>query len=224
MRIYVGVSGGVDSMYLLHQLIQVGMNKDITCINFNHNDSFSDNASLLVQNYCLTHNINFIQGYVEEVFVKGNKEKYWREERYKFFQDVVKDNILLLAHHLTDQYVSWIMSRLKMSDRCFIPVTNTFGNMKVIRPLYTLPKSEIKEYITLHKIPVLEDPFNTEGNRGRIECELLPLVESIIPQAEGAFKKAYHKYLLKEGYPVSTSNTIKLNQLISLLTLCILEK
>lgn len=224
MKIYVGVSGGVDSMYLLHQLIQIGMNKDITCINFNHSDSFSDCASLLVQNYCSINDINFIQGYVKEVFVKGNKEKYWRDERYKFFQDVVEDNILLLAHHLTDQYVSWIMSRLKMSDRCFIPITNTFGDMKVIRPLYTIPKSEIKEYITLHKIPTLEDPFNTVGNRGRTECELLPLIENIIPQTEGAFTKAYRKYLLKKGYPIPTNNFIKLNQLISLLTLCISKK
>jgi tRNA(Ile)-lysidine synthase len=221
MKIYVGVSGGIDSMYLLHQLIQ--MELSITCINFNHGTQFGYKANNLVKEYCDTNNIKFTSGHIPNNFQSGNKEKYWREERYKFFQDTVKGNVLLLAHHLTDQYVSWIMSRLKVSDRCFIPITNTFGDMKVIRPLYTVPKSKIKQYIKLHKISVLEDPSNTEGNRGRTECELLPLVESIIPQAEGAFTKAYHKYILKEGYPIPTNNLnyFKLKQLIDLLILYI---
>lgn len=215
MKIYVGVSGGVDSMYLLHQLIQ--MKLSITCINFNHGTQFGYKANNLVKEYCNTNNIKFTSGHIPNNFQSGNKERYWREERYKFFQDTVKGNVLLLAHHLTDQYVSWIMSRLKVSDRCFIPITNTFGEMKVIRPLYTVSKSEIKEYIKLHEIPILEDPTNTEGNRGRTECELIPIIESIIPQSKGAFIKVYNQYLIKEGYPISmlNLNQSKLEKLIN---------
>lgn len=219
MKLYIGVSGGVDSMYLLSHLIEYRDVYDITCLCFNHgSDKFSKEACILVKDYCSLHDIKFIQGSMNTEFDKGNLEKLWRVGRYQFFKEHVGTNILLLAHHKTDQYVSWLMSRLKNSSRCFIPVINEYEGMSIIRPLYLKNKSHIKEYIVQNSIPTLEDPYNTKGDRGRTELELIPLVDSVFPHTKGVFRKLYNAYLKKNHLPLYIpSRDIPLNKLMDLL-------
>jgi len=204
-NIYLAVSGGIDSMYLLHCLVERKAN--IKVINYHYGDPYSDQVDNLLREVCNQYKVPLIlsselEGIHNKDCSNNNKEANWRDSRYKFFARVLnKTNtasnerpVLLVAHHETDQLVSWIMSRLKNSRRCFIPLIGNHQGVKVVRPLYRMAKEDIKREVIRKSIPYLEDPENSHGDRAAVE-KLIPALKEAISQMQGAFANQYEDWL-----------------------------
>lgn len=209
MNLYVGVSGGVDSMVLLsyiHQnqslvekklkLLGYPEKFKLIAVNFHHGDNHCTEALSLIKAYCEVLGIELIVGY--SLSMDSPTEDKWRKARYEFFDSTIED-ILLLAHHWTDNKASYLINTLKGSDRGFIPPVNTRGSYLIYRPLHLIDKLDIIRYAQRNNIPYIEDPTNEDSQRGRIES-MLPQLEDIISQMSGALRRRYRMYLEKNEF------------------------
>jgi tRNA(Ile)-lysidine synthase len=211
LNLYVGVSGGVDSMVLLSYIHQ---NKDLVekklealgytqefellALNFHHGDYHCTEALFLIKEVTSKLGIPLITG--ETNGIHSPTEDSWRKARYEFFDSVIDTgDILLLAHHWTDNKTSYLINTLKGSDRGFIPPISNRGSYLIFRPFHLIDKLDIMRYAESNNIPYIEDPTNEGSQRGRIES-MLPELEDIISQMPGALRRRYRMYLEKNQF------------------------
>ena len=192
--IIVGVSGGLDSMVLLHAM----MVKDYAPIaaHFNHKlREESDLEAEFVKNYCLKASLPFregsgdVRGYAE---VNGlSIEEAARILRYQFlFQVAERESAgaVAVAHHADDQIETVLMNLLRgagakgLAGMRAVSVPNPWSDtIPVVRPLLEVDKADLIAYHTENQLPMVEDPSNTDESyfRNRIRHSLLPNLESL---------------------------------------------
>lgn len=186
--VVAAVSGGPDSMALLHLLERVrdviGIN--IVCAHVNHNKrSESEDEKVFVENYCNSHNIYFEYMKIEE-YGEGNFHNTAREIRYDFFKKVMNkynSTILLTAHH-GDDLIETILMRIVRGSTLkgyagFSKITD-LGSYKIIRPLIFHTKDEIIKYNELNNLSYVTDSSNNEDDytRNRYRHVVLPFLKS----------------------------------------------
>jgi tRNA(Ile)-lysidine synthetase-like protein len=162
--IYVlAVSGGVDSMALLHMVKQQA-NPDIRVIvaHFDHGirpDSVLDQE--LVQNTAANYGLRFVYG-------QGNlgataSEAVARKARYEFLHQICKQEnatAIVTAHHQDDVLETAIHNMLRGTQRRgLVSLRSRDG---VLRPLLSVPKTVLYQYATQHKLAWNEDSTNKE--------------------------------------------------------------
>ncbi len=193
-KVLVGVSGGRDSMCLLHSLLILGYSKLVVC-HFNHQlrGRSAQADENFVRRQADKKNLRFESGYADtRTFATARKislETAGRELRYAFFVEAAKRTrcfTLLLAHHADDQLETcWFnflrgtgVAGLAGMRRESVYKTNR-RSLRIMRPLLQVFSSEIIEFTRDRKIPFREDATNLDVSftRNRIRRELLPFVD-----------------------------------------------
>lgn len=188
-HIYIGLSGGVDSVVLLDLTYQLfKKNKldlsKLTAIYINHQlqPEANNQWQIFCQDVCKNYQINYI---VEKIMVKRQEgesiENFARTNRYHLFFKHVKPNldILLLAHHLDDQAETVLFRLLKgagpkglsgMSDLYH------YQNRTILRPLLSTSKQEILNYASINHLEYIQDPSNNliDYDRNFLRKNILP--------------------------------------------------
>ncbi len=164
-RPVIGVSGGIDSMTLLHLLVRNNINPIVAHINYQKRGIESDKDEALVQAYCRKHSITFVCSRIK-ITAKGNFQKHARLYRYNFFDKIIKQfgsKWIVTAHHRDDFYET-IMMRLK--KRKSILSLNPFSEISNgrIRPMISTSKDEIKRYANVHEVPFRFDESNLSND------------------------------------------------------------
>ena len=195
-RILVAVSGGVDSMVLLHSLKKLSLDYKwkIVVAHFNHQlrGRASDADENLVRRTATRMKLPVVVG-SENVrrFAEIGKfsiEMAARRLRHRFFAHTAKVNkirVVALAHHADDQVEHFFLRLLRgagtegltgMKRRSPSPLDK---NVTLIRPLLDFSKSELAKFARENKIPFRNDATNssTDIPRNRIRNELLPLLK-----------------------------------------------
>ncbi|MEH7108257.1 tRNA lysidine(34) synthetase TilS [Bacillus sp. JJ1764] len=205
INMVVGVSGGPDSLALLHFLQKEREKKDLNLVvahvdhMFRGQESYED--AMFVKNYCQSFDIPFemTRVNVPELIHKTGKSSQVaaREVRYEFYHTVMekyKAPYLALGHHGDDQ-VETILMRLTRGStgmaRAGIPFSRPFGTGMIIRPFLCVTKREIQLYCQEnHLIPRL-DPSNDKGiySRNRFRKEVLPFLKKENPQVHEHFQR-----------------------------------
>ena len=206
-RVLIAVSGGVDSMNLLHflHLYQEDFQIRIGIAHVNHKQrAESDMEETYLRAWAQDHNIPIYISYFEGKF----SEKAARDWRYKFFQKIMKRegySALVTAHHLDDQ-AETIMMRLIRGSRLRhlsgIKSIQSFGTGQLIRPFLSFSKTD------LPKIFHFEDTSNekTDFLRNRIRKNYLPLLNQENPQfVQGLNQLAFENNLLFQAFTALTS-------------------
>ena len=186
--VVVAVSGGPDSMALLHLLLNIRekIKINIVCAHVNHNKrKESDDEKVFVEEYCKRNNVYFEYMKIKE-YGSGNFHSEARDIRYKFFKDVMKkynSRLLFTAHH-GDDLIETILMRIVRGSNLkgysgFSKITD-LGSYKIVRPLIFYTKSEILEYDILNKIPYVIDSSNNEDDytRNRYRHVVLPFLKN----------------------------------------------
>ena len=114
----------------------------------------------------------------------GNIQVICREERYAYFDSVMKQNHfdrLVLGHHADDQIESIVMSLVRgslASSLTGIPITRTFSSGQIIRPFLCVTKEEILGFVQFHKQSFRHDPSNDKHTytRNRLRHTVVPLL------------------------------------------------
>lgn len=155
----VAVSGGVDSMALLHML-QHSPHLQLIVAHYDHDirpDSREDR--LFVQRYAMSHNLRFVYG--ESALGPSASEATARQARYNFLRQVCKKHnalALVTAHHQDDVLETAIINMLRGTGRRGLSSLQSHGNLR--RPLLHLPKSALVAYAKRQGIQWRHDTTN----------------------------------------------------------------
>ena len=190
----LAVSGGVDSMVLLEQFIQLQKKYPIiiTVVHIHHHlRKESDEEEVMVREFCRKRNLSVDVYHWEEGSSQNSgieeKARQFRYEKLKESQQKHHASYVVLAHHADDQAETVLMKLTRGSTLEGIagmkPI-RPFGEGYLIRPFLTVDKKALYEYASIHQILYSEDTTNQSVayTRNRFRQEMIPLFKKENPK------------------------------------------
>lgn len=194
------VSGGVDSMVLLHLFQQLDLNFAVAHCNFQLRSEASDLDEKLVYEYCLENQLCFYsKSFDTASYVSLHKVSIQigaRELRYQWFNDLsieISADFIATAHHLDDQVETFLINFTRgtgVDGLVGIPEKNG----KIIRPLLPFSRDEILKYAHENNITWREDASNASVKylRNKMRHVIVPVLKN----ENSAFLKSFQDTLL----------------------------
>lgn len=192
-RLLVGLSGGPDSVCLLHALaiLQKKWSLSIYAAHLNHNlrGMAANRDAAFAMRFARQLGIHCVVKSEDVGAVAREKrlsvETAARWCRYEFLHQVaagIEADWIAVAHHQNDQAETLLMNLLRGSGLKGLGGM-TPRNGKVIRPLLQASRSEVMAYCASHELDYCQDETNEvpEATRNRIRLELLPLLTQFNP-------------------------------------------
>lgn len=188
-KIVIGVSGGPDSICLLHTLneLKEKLNFKIYVAHINHmiRDE-ADEETKYVENFCKSIGV---ECFVEKIDVikiarelKMGTEEAGRKIRYDFFENVLKNtnsNKIATAHNNNDKAETIIMNILRGSGTAGLKGLEPIRENKFIKPLIETSREEIEAYCKEYNLEPRIDKSNSENiyTRNKIRNIVIPYIK-----------------------------------------------
>lgn len=187
--VVVGLSGGADSMVLLHVLLQLGYRCIAAHCNFQLRMEESDRDEDFVRNYCSKHIIDLYSVDFDTIeYAKSNKisvEMAARELRYSWFEEIRKKTssvAVAVAHHADDNAETMLLNLVRGTGiRGLTGISPKNGN--IVRPLLCVRRKDIEDYALTNNINFVTDSTNYENEyqRNKLRNLVIPLLSEINP-------------------------------------------
>jgi tRNA(Ile)-lysidine synthase len=199
-KFYIAVSGGIDSMVLVHLFHQIKFEFGLLHCNFKLRGEESDGDTQFIRNYADLNNLNLQTIFFDtKEFAKENKisiQLAARELRYKWFYEQMEENkfdFVATAHHLDDNLETFLINLSRgtgLEGLTGIPAQND----KIFRPLLPFSREEIENYAKENAIKWREDSSNSSDKylRNKIRHTIAPILKEINPTFLDSFKKTQH--------------------------------
>lgn len=180
----VAVSGGVDSMVLLHVLRELGHQCHVAHVDHGLRGEESDADRAFVQDHCQAHGIPFVARRVDvgaqAADTGTSTQMAARSLRHLWFNELVMQgpHKMALAHHADDAIETFFLGMMQgMGLQGWEGIPARSGPF--IRPLLGCRREAIVDYARSNMIPWREDASNADTTylRNRIRHELLPQLE-----------------------------------------------
>lgn len=197
-KIAVAVSGGRDSVALLHFLLQKSKEGGFTVLALNVEHGIRGETSLrdsaFVKELCSAWHVPLLAFSVDAPARarrdKLSMEQAARAERYRVFDAVLSEKSadkIATAHHLGDNAETVLINLFRgasLKGAAGIPPRRN----GIIRPFLTTSREEIDEYVIKNNLPFAEDETNalTEITRNFIRGEVMPRLKDKFPEGERA--------------------------------------
>jgi tRNA(Ile)-lysidine synthase len=179
--VVIGLSGGIDSVVLLHIIRNLGL--PLSAIHVHHGLSrSSDDWALFCQTFCARLDIDLT---VDRVAVERGSsdglEAAARRARHNAFGRVAPD-WLLLAHHQGDRAETVLFNLLRGAGVRGAGALRE-RNGRILRPMLAVGRTEIRAYAAAHSLSWVEDESNadTRFSRNFLRHKVLPQVEERFP-------------------------------------------
>jgi tRNA(Ile)-lysidine synthase len=178
-HLVVALSGGVDSVVLLHYLSKFYPNK-VRAIHINHNLSkHSKHWEIFCKSLCRKQKIDYknIDIFVENA---SNVEENARKKRYHALISEIEDNeVLCTAHHQDDQAETLLLQLFRgsgVAGLAAMPKNKKLNGCELYRPLLGVSRKQIMDYAIANHIDWVEDDSNQNTNfrRNLLRIEFLP--------------------------------------------------
>jgi tRNA(Ile)-lysidine synthase len=204
-RIVAAVSGGPDSLALLH-FLHVNRKEwgaEVIAAHLDHmfrgEESYQE--LLFVKDFCTERGIPF---YGERINVpkvmegkNGSLQEVARIVRYDFLKEVMQEvaaDKLALGHHGDDQMETILMKLTRGAagkGRAGIPYKREFPPGVIIRPFLPVTKKEIEEYGSKHDLSPRLDPSNDKDlyTRNRFRKAVIPFLKEENPHVHHQFQQ-----------------------------------
>jgi tRNA(Ile)-lysidine synthase len=203
-RIIIGLSGGPDSLFLLHLLASMREthNLEIIAAHLDHEWRVNSHKDVeFCQQQCDQLGILFIARRASElgliVKLDGSKEALGRTLRRHFLEQVKKEHtadLIALAHHAQDQQETFFIRLLRGASLSGLTGMK-LKNGPYIRPLLQTNKSDILAYLESNQISYWLDPTNDSDLflRNRIRNHVLPAFQAIDNRFDQNFTKTLNR-------------------------------
>lgn len=195
-RISLGLSGGCDSVVLLHVLHRLGFGERLTAIHVHH--GLSPNADAwagFCADYCARLQVSLTIVRVEVDRRSGlGLEAAARAARYAALREGAAE-VLVLAQHQGDQAETVLFNLLRgsgVAGAAAIPAERSLSGRRLLRPLLDVSRRELEAYAVQCGLAWIEDESNadTRHSRNFLRHEVLPLLHRRFPGAEHSLAQA----------------------------------
>lgn len=192
-RMLVAISGGADSVALIHALRRLGggLHRDenqhgylLTAAHLNHKlrGAESDRDEHFVRELCERLQIELIVERTDSLLGVSNLEERARDLRHEFMNraaDRIGARRIALAHHADDQAETVMMRLLRGSGAAGLSAMGPTGPGRIVRPMLTLGREQILAYLDAIGAAYVTDSSNLSPAilRNRVRHELLPMLE-----------------------------------------------
>ena len=182
-KLYIAISGGVDSSVLLHILVSLNLKPHLLHVNFklrgeeaNKDEEFVRELS---QKYDLEFSSKSFDAYAISQELRLTVQETARKLRYDWFEEIMDpDSLLLTAHHLNDSIETFFINLLRGTGlKGLTGIPESRGN--IYRPLLHVSKLAICEYSDKHNVEWREDSSNSLDKylRNKVRHDLIPRIE-----------------------------------------------
>lgn len=181
----IGFSGGVDSTALLHLFVQLQKRYHFPLRAIHIHHGLSQNADQWLshcQQVCSQLDVPFLAQKVK-LATATNIEAEARIARYQAIREILQPNeILVTAHHLDDQCETFFLALKRGSGvkgLAAMPVRSQLFSVPVFRPLLTITRSQLEQYITEQQLVTIFDESNDDVRyeRNFLRRDVLPLLK-----------------------------------------------
>jgi tRNA(Ile)-lysidine synthase len=193
-RVVVGVSGGADSVALLHALLRLQeyYRVEINVAHVNHGlrGAESEREATFVEDMARNLNLPFRGGSFDVCALAKREQRSHQEAarrvRYTFFTECLKGwggNKVALGHNANDQAETIVMRLLRGAGIRGLSGIAPVRDGIFIRPLLEVSREEIEGFLKSNHIPYCHDSSNdtTDYLRNRVRKELMPALLKLNP-------------------------------------------
>lgn len=215
-KLVVGVSGGADSMALLHVLMNLKNEYHLGLIVVHVNHGIRKQAyqdALFVEQFCDRHQLPFYL-FSENIPLLAEQSGKTEEEmgriyRYQCFRRIVKQeqaDKIVVAHHENDQAETVLFHMLRGTDlKGLTGMAYSFTGeegIPVIRPLLCVNRKEIEDYLHRNGITWREDITNQDNAyaRNALRNVVIPAMEQLNSQAVSHISRLAMQIMEYEAY------------------------
>lgn len=196
-RVAVGLSGGVDSVTLLHVMcwLAAEFGYRVSAIHVHHGLSVNANAwSRFCGELCRRWNVPLTVRRVKVRRAGKGLEAAARDARYAVFRRLPVDAIAL-GHQLDDQAETVLMNLLRgagLAGASGIPGAAHLGAKLLLRPLLEVPREAIVRYAEARSLEWVEDESNRNDalTRSFLRRDVAPLIARRFPRWRESLARA----------------------------------
>lgn len=200
--VIVGISGGADSIALLHFLNSISREYKINIIaaHLNHGlrGEESERDEKFVRLICKSWGVKL---HVKKQDIRSmaaslrqGLEQCGRNARYTYFDELAKDDKFKIAtaHTLSDNMETLVMNLARgtgLNGLCGIPPVRG----KIIRPFIDMSRDEVEEYCRENNLKFVNDStnFSREYTRNKIRLDVIPVLKNINPDLDSALRRFF---------------------------------
>jgi len=194
-KLLLAVSGGIDSMVLVHLFQQLDYDITLAHCNFSLRGEESDGDEKFIRDYAKKNSVKInVTTFDTKRLAADNKVSIQiaaRQLRYAWFNELLQNkqlDYLLTAHHLDDSIETFLINFTRgtgLEGLTGIPENND----KIVRPLLPFTREEIEHYVSENNITWREDSSNasTKYLRNKIRHEVVPILKSLNPSFADSF-------------------------------------
>lgn len=188
-KIVIGVSGGPDSICILHVLnsLKEKLKIQIFVAHVNHMiREEADSETEYVQEFCASLGIECFVKKIDVIeYAKMHKigtEEAGRVNRYDFFEEVAKKvsaSKIVTAHNSNDKAETVLLNILRGSGLSGLKGIEPIRDNKYIRPLIETERKDIEEYCAKNNLEPKIDKTNLESiyKRNKVRNDLIPYIQ-----------------------------------------------
>lgn len=196
-RFYIAVSGGIDSMVLVHLFQHFPYEFGLLHCNFKLRGDESDSDMRFIHDYCDENKLQLRIGFFEtDEIAKQNKmsiQETARLLRYNWFYEQMEEmnaDFVATAHHQDDNLETFLINLSRgtgLDGLTGIPSINE----RIIRPLLPFSREEIEYYAKENSIQWREDSSNESDKylRNKIRHHVVPILKELNPNFLESFQK-----------------------------------
>jgi tRNA(Ile)-lysidine synthase len=205
--IAVAVSGGRDSIALLHCLVHASVDRgvDVWALHVHHGLQSQASAwAEFVRRTCarwakIGLPLQFAMRFLDGRPARGQSVEAWaRAGRYDALTAMARDagcSAVALAHHRGDQAETFLLQALRgagPAGLASMPARVERNGILWLRPWLDQPREAIEAYVRCHRLRYVDDASNADRRfaRSRLRSEVMPTMIQAFPDAEVALAQA----------------------------------
>jgi len=195
-KLILGISGGADSVCLMHILLALNYSFELAHCNFNLRAEESDADEVFVKELAKKYQLEIhIKQFDTLEYASKNKistQMAARDLRYAWFDDLLNktnSKYIAIAHHENDDVETFFINLVRGSG-----LTGLLGikekNNAVVRPLLSVSRLDIEQYLNEKGLLFRQDSSNASLKylRNKIRHELMPLLTEMNPSIQDTIK------------------------------------
>lgn len=196
-KIIIALSGGKDSIALLHALSKAFSNYMLTAVYIDHGlQKESQEWAKFNQDFCNKISVGFESVTVNIDKSEASLEQAARNARYHALAKFVDDKTCLVtAQHQSDQAETLLLQLFRgagVKGLASMPYIKNFADGYHARPLLKVLQQSIENYIVENNLSYIEDPSNQNLNirRNFLRKNIIPELKKEWPNLESSLQKS----------------------------------